>query len=197
MIGEIQVGENLIKDEGVILGYNTSRVILSRQLIIGVHAHIRSGTVIYVGSSIGSHLETGHNVVIREENVVGDHLSIWSNSIIDYSCRIGNNVRIHTNVYVAQYTVIEDDVFLAPGVTIANEMYPGQDWRPPWQGPVIKRGAQIGANSTLSPGVVIGEGALIGSGSVVTRDIPAGVLAYGNPARVSLTLEELRARKVK
>jgi acetyltransferase-like isoleucine patch superfamily enzyme len=134
-------------------------------------------------------LETGHSVVIREENTIGDHLNIWNNSTIDYGCTIGNEVKIHCNVYVAQFTTLEDEVFLAPGVTIANDPHPicGLCMR----GPTIRRGARIGVNVTLLPQIVVGEGALVGAGSVVTRDIPPQTLAYGNPARPVRTVDEL------
>ena len=108
-------------DPGVILGYLTGRSIEDHSLQIGAGARLRSGTVIYGGSKIGKGLETGHGVVIREENLIGDHLSIWNNSTIDYGCVIGSRVRVHCNVYVAQFTTIEDGVFLAPGVQIAND----------------------------------------------------------------------------
>ena len=58
---------------------------------------------------------------------IGDDVSIWSNTVVDYGCRIGSRVKIHCNCYVAQYTELEDDVFLAPGVTIANDLYPGDE----------------------------------------------------------------------
>jgi acetyltransferase-like isoleucine patch superfamily enzyme len=139
--------------------------------------------VLYDGSTIGRCLETGHGVVIREGCEVGDGVSVWTNSVIDYGCRIGNRVKIHCNCYIAQYSELEDDVFLAPGVTIANDLYPG-DRRSAqlMAGPRIGAGAQIGVNVTILPFVRIGAGALIGAGSVVTRDIPAAVVAFGNPA---------------
>jgi acetyltransferase-like isoleucine patch superfamily enzyme len=145
--------------------------------------------VIYAGSTIGARLETGHNVVIREENVIGDGLNIWNNSTIDYGCVIGNGVKVHCNVYVAQFTTLEDEVFLAPGVTIANDPHPlcGMCMR----GPTIKRRARVGVNVTLLPHVTVGEGALIGAGSVVTRDVPAHCVVYGNPARRAGSVDEL------
>jgi acetyltransferase-like isoleucine patch superfamily enzyme len=185
----ISLGVNHIIDHDVILGYLTGRPIEDSSLSIGPNAHIRSGTVIYAGSSIGEGLQTGHNAVIREENQIGDHFNIWNNSTIDYGCSIGKNVKVHCNVYVAQYTTLEDDVFLAPGVMIANDPHPlcGLCMK----GPTIKRGARIGVNTTILPFITIGEGALIGAGSVVTKDIPAGSLAYGSPAQVIKSVEEL------
>jgi acetyltransferase-like isoleucine patch superfamily enzyme len=114
---------------------------------------------------------------------------------VDYDCTIGDGVKIHCNCYVAQYSTIEDDVFLAPGVVLANDPHPGApDPKRCMKGPTIRRGAQIGCNVTILPAVVIGEHALIGAGSVVTRDIPARSLAYGNPARVVKTLDQVRCR---
>lgn len=169
-------------DPGVLIGYLPGRKIELTPTVIGEGAVVRSGTVIYASVRIGDDLQTGHNVVIREQNEIGHHLSIWNNSAIDYGCVIGNNVRIHNNVYICQYTIIEDDVFVAPGVMMTNDLYPVNF--DGLKGPIIKKGARIGANATLLPGVTIGEGALIGSGSVVTKDIPPGTIAYGAPARV-------------
>jgi acetyltransferase-like isoleucine patch superfamily enzyme len=181
-------------DPQAIVGAMPGRKIEDTSLEIGPHANVRAFTVIYAGSRIGSHLETGHGAVIREENKIGDHLSIWNQSTIDYGCVIGSNVRIHTGVYVAQFTTIEDDVFLAPGVMIANDRHP--ICRDCLQGPTIKRGARVGINSTLLPAIVIGEGALVGAGSVVTKDVPPGMVVAGNPARVMGDVESLNRRVV-
>jgi acetyltransferase-like isoleucine patch superfamily enzyme len=190
----VELGEEAQVDDGVILGYLTARQIPTRALTIGRGPRIRSGSVLYAGSTIGAGLETGHNVVIREENRIGDELRIWNSSTIDYGCVIGNRVKIHTNCYVAQFTTLEDDVFLAPGVTIANDKYPGWEDAPVGLiGPRIRKGAQIGVNATILPGVEIGPGALVGSGAVVTRDVPGGTVVVGNPATPVRTIEELRA----
>jgi acetyltransferase-like isoleucine patch superfamily enzyme len=187
----VTLGDGAIIEDSAVIGYTPSRG-ENMMLTIGPGAHIRSGTIIYGGSSIGCNLETGHNVVIREENSIGDDLRIWNNSTIDYGCHIGNNVRIHNKVYVAQFTFIEDDVFLAPGVTLANDIHPGcPDALKCMRGPHIKRGAQIGVNVCILPRVIIGEYAVIGAGSVVTKDIPDRVVAYGNPARVAGRIEDM------
>ncbi len=182
-------GRNCKIDTGVRLGYLPERKITIKQSIIGDNARIRSGTLIYSNVRAGSEFETGHNVVVREENVVGDNVSIWSNSVIDYGCIIGNNVRIHCNVYIAQFTKIEDDVFIGPGVMIANDPHPVCTLC--MEGPTIKKGARIGVNVTLLPRITIGEYSLIGAGSVVTKDIPPRSVAYGVPAKVTGTIDKL------
>jgi acetyltransferase-like isoleucine patch superfamily enzyme len=189
LAANVTIGEDCIVDTGVLLGYLTGRTIPDTVLTIGAGAHIRSGTVIYAGSSIGADMQTGHNVVIREENVIGDHLCIWNSSTIDYGCTLGSNIKIHCNVYLAQYTILEDGVFLAPGVTVANDLHPlcGLCMR----GPTIGRNARIGVNVTLLPHISVGEGAVIGAGSVVTKNVPAFTVAYGNPARPRMSVEKL------
>ena len=162
-------------------------------LVLGPDARLRSGTVLYSGSTIGARFESGHNVVVREDCRIGDHVSVWSNSVVDYGCDIGDRVKVHCGCYVAQYSRLGDDVFLAPGVVFANDLYPGDaDSLAAMTGPTVQAGAQVGANVTVLPFVTIGAGALIGAGSVVTRDVPAGMLAYGSPAVVVRPVAELR-----
>lgn len=187
----VEAVDSMVVDDNVIVGYEPSRG-RRTPLVMGDGAHLRSGTVIYGGSVIGKGLQTGHNVTIREESTIGDDVQIWTNTVVDYGCRIGNRVKIHSNCYVAQFTVIEDDAFLAPGVSFANDMYPGYESSADVMGgPYIEAGAQIGVNVTILPYVRIGAGAIIGAGSVVTKDVPAGAIAYGSPAVVSGTRDDL------
>ncbi len=179
-------------DPDVVVGYPGDRND-DTEVVLGRTPRLRSGTVLYAGSIIGDRFQTGHHVLVREQCEIGDDVSIWSNTVVDYGCRIGNGVKIHSNCYVAQYTEIEDHAFLAPGVTIANDLYPGQDASARVMGgPSIGAGAQIGVNVTLLPYVRVGAGCLIGAGSVVTRDLEPGTVAFGNPARPRGSVRDLQ-----
>jgi acetyltransferase-like isoleucine patch superfamily enzyme len=186
------LGEGLVGASTSLIGHIPGRRIEDLTLRIGPRAMLRSGTVIYAGSAIGTDLQTGHNVVIREQNHIGDEVRIWNNTTIDYGCQIGNRVKIHTNCYIAQFSVLDDDVFLAPGVTIANDPHPGCAFsgicmRGPW----LKHGVQVGVNVTILPMVTIGEDAVIAAGTVVVHDVPPRSLVVGNPGRITKRVDEL------
>src|ERR687895_162075 len=188
-----RIGGQPVIDPGVIVGYRPGRA-EARGLRVGDRARLRSGTVLYEGARIGDRFETGHHVVVREENLIGDDVSIWSNSVVDYGCVIGDKVKIHCNCYLAQYSVIEEGAFLAPGVTLTNDLYPGRpESLDAMTGPTIGARAQLGAGVTVLPFVTVGSGALIGAGSVVTRDIPPDVIAFGCPAVVVRATKEAGA----
>lgn len=160
--------------------------------VIGSEAHIRSHTVIYAGNSIGKNFQTGNKVNIRELNQIGDEVSIGTLSVIEHHVHIGNNVRIHSQVFVPEYSVLEDGTWLGPNVVLTNAKYPlSPGAKESLKGPVIKKGAKIGANVTILPGVVIGQNALVGAGSVVARDVPDGAVVVGNPARIIKNISEL------
>ena len=183
--------EPSVIDDGVVLGYVAADDD-EMGLKLGSGARLRTGTVVYSGSSIGRRFHTGHHVVIREDTLIGDDVSVWSNSVIDYGCVIGDRVKIHANCYVAQFTEIGDDAFLAPGVCLANDLFPGNSTSAAMMmGPSIGAGAQLGVNVTVVPFVSVGARSIVGAGAVVTKDIPDGALAYGNPAVVVMNIGEI------
>jgi acetyltransferase-like isoleucine patch superfamily enzyme len=174
--GDVEIGEGSSIQDNVILGSEEGL-----KVKIGENAVIRSGTVIYSGVAIGKNFRTGHNVLIREETVIGDDVLVGTNSVIDGNCRIGTAVSIQTNVYITRYTIVEDCVFFGPCAVTLNDKY--MEYGADLRGPVLKKGAKIGANSTILPAVVIGENAVVGAGSVVTKDVKTGEVVVGNPAR--------------
>jgi len=162
------------------------------ETMLGSEAHVRSHTVIYAGNVIGKGFQTGNKVNIRELNRIGDHVSVGTLSVIEHHVEIGNNVRIHSQAFIPEFTVLEDDAWIGPNVVLTNAKYPlSPGVKESLQGPRIKRGAKIGANATLLPGVVIGKNALVGAGAVVVKDVPDGVVVVGNPARIIRQIAEL------
>lgn len=159
---------------------------------IGNAALIRSHTIIYAGNQIGDHFQTGHHVLIREDNEIGNHVSIGSGSIVEHHVKIGNQVRLHSNVFVPEFSILEEGCWIGPNVVLTNARYPRSPRvKDELIGPRIERGAKIGANVTILPGVIVGTNALVGAGSVVTKNVPEGMVVVGNPARVIKNLSEL------
>jgi acetyltransferase-like isoleucine patch superfamily enzyme len=164
------------------------------RVCVGPRSVIRSHTVIYAGVEIGSDFKAGHGALIREGTRIGDHVSVGSGTVIEHHVEIGDGVRIHSNAFIPEFTVIEAGAWIGPNAVLTNAMYPkSQDAKKNLKGPYLETGCMIGANVTLLPGVRIGKGSLVGAGSVVVGDLPAGVVAVGNPARVIRKVSELSA----
>lgn len=144
---------------------------------------IREPISIQGDCDIGENLDTGPFVVLRDCSI-GNDVCIWSFSVVDPGARLGNRVHLHAGVYVSQGTVIEDEVFVGPGVMFLNDKYPPRYDKMLWEPPVIRRGAIIGGGAIICPGVEIGERAIIAAGAVVTsaRNVPPGQLWAGIPA---------------
>lgn len=184
-------GTNLVFGEYVLLGICPSEKTLDR-LVIGDNANIRSHSVIYAGTRIGNNFQTGHGALIREGNIIGNNVSIGSHTVIERQNRIGDNVRIHTNCFIPEFVVIEDKVWIGPGVTILNVLHPPcPRFEDCAKSVHIKRNSKIGGGVVIGPRVTIGQNSLVGMGSVVTTDIPDNVLAFGNPARVIKPISQL------
>jgi len=159
---------------------------------IGRLAVIRSHTVIYAGNEIGDGFQTGHGVLIRESNSIGHQVSIGSHTVVEHHVRIAGSVRIHSQAFIPEFSILEEECWIGPNVVFTNAIHP----RCPrvkdcLRGPIIRRGAKIGANATLLPGVEVGEMALVAAGAVVTRDVPPGAVVAGSPARVVKQVAEL------
>lgn len=124
--------------------------------------------------------------VILENCKIGDNCNICAHVLIENDVKIGNNVTIKSGVQIWNGIDIEDNVFVGPNVTFTNDLYPrSKQHLEKYPRILIRKGASIGANATLLPGITIGTNAMIGAGSVVTKDIPSGELWCGNPAKFS------------
>lgn len=121
---------------------------------------------------------------------IGEDCNICSHCFIENDVVVGNRVTVKCGVQLWDGIILEDDVFVGANVTFTNDNYPRSKQPFMLRPIVVKKGASIGAGSTILGGVTIGEGAMIGAGSVVTKDIPAGELWLGNPARFSRSIKE-------
>lgn len=144
-------------------------------------------------AEIGDGTSIWNQAQVRENSKIGNNCIISKNVYIDFDVVIGDNVKIQNNVSIYHGVVIEDGVFVGPHVCFTNDKNPraiNPDGTPKstsdWEVSkiLVKKGAAIGANSTILPGVVVGEFAMIGSGSVVTKDVPNQALVFGNPASI-------------
>lgn len=133
--------------------------------------------------NIGKDTNIWQFCVVLKDAVVGENCNINANVFIENDVVIGNNVTIKSGVQIWDGITIEDNVFIAPNVTFTNDFTPRSKQYPTtFLKTTIKKGASVGANSTVIGGIIIGEYAMIGAGSVVTKDIMNNELWYGNPA---------------
>lgn len=133
---------------------------------------------------------------------IGEGTSVWQFAVILSQARIGKNCNINCQVFIENDVVIgdevtikpgvqlwdgitlEDKVFIGPNVTFTNDLFPRSKKYPEqFEKTLVKKGASIGANATILAGITIGENAMIGAGSVVTKNVPANTIWFGNPAK--------------
>lgn len=137
------------------------------------------------GAQIGDGTKIWINAQVRSSAKIGQNCIISKDTYIDEKVTIGNGVKIQNGVSVYHGVTIEDDVFVGPNVAFTNDYVPrafNKDWK--ITDTLIKKGASLGANSTIVCGNTVGEYALVGAGSVVTKDVPPFTLVAGNPAKI-------------
>lgn len=154
-------------------------------LAVAAGTTIGTGVVLYAGSRIGADCLIADQAFVREKCIIGDAVIVGRGVTVENETRIGSYTKIQSQSYVTAWTTIEDYVFLAPCVVTTNDNFMGRTterfkYR---KGPTIKRGARVGANTTLLPGITIGREAFVAAGSVVTRDVVDETLVMGSPAR--------------
>jgi len=181
LYGPVKIGSRSYVGPNCVIGFPSSSEL---DQLVGSHRHtskgltvlgenctVRAGTSIYSNVSIGNNVSFGHNALVREKVTIGNESKFGTNSVVDGTSRIGNRVWVQTAVYICTYSTIEDSVFLGPCCVFTNDKFVTQK---PFKlvGPTVKKGASIGANALLFPGVIIGEGAVVGSQAMVNTDVP-------------------------
>lgn len=136
--------------------------------------------------SIGKNTKIWHFSHVMKNCAIGENCNIGQNVVISPDCVVGNNVKIQNNVSLYTGVVLEDDVFCGPSMVFTNVVNPRShvSRKHEYKRTLVKRGATIGANTTVVCGVTLGRYCFIGAGSVVTRDVPDYAMVYGNPARI-------------
>jgi acetyltransferase-like isoleucine patch superfamily enzyme len=189
----VKFGKNVVVEDFCIIGV-PPRGSKEGELetIIGDDSVIRSHTVIYAGNKIGSKFQTGNKANIRELNEIGNNVSIGTLSVVEHHVKIEDHVRIHTQVFIPEFSTLKKSSWVGPNVVFTNAPYPqSKNVKDELIGPTLHEGSIVGANSTLLPGVQIGKDAIVGAGSVVTKDVPAGDVVAGNPAKFMKKKSEL------
>jgi UDP-2-acetamido-3-amino-2,3-dideoxy-glucuronate N-acetyltransferase len=134
---------------------------------------------------MGDGVFVGDLASVREDVSVGELTIIGRGVTIENKTTIGRKCKIETEAYITAMSTVEDYCFIAPCAAFTNDNFLGrtEERKKHFGGPVLRRGARIGANATLLPGVTVGEDALVAAGSLVTKDVPPRMIVLGVPAR--------------
>ena len=212
ILGNVQIGENCKIGHGVIIHPDTvignnvriddnsvvgklpmkaalSAVTKEQQLppcIIENECLIGAMAVVYRGCVLRTKVMVADLASVREDVEIGEFTIVGRGVTIENKVKVGRRCKLETESYITALSEIEDGCFIAPEVTFTNDNFLGRtkDRFKYHKGVTMKRGARIGANVTVLPGITIGADALVAAGSIVTRDVPAGKIVMGTPARV-------------
>jgi len=189
------IGEGCVINDGAILGKRPGKASLSAitgetkdfpPLDLGKAVTVGASCILYVGSKIGDMVFFGDQATVREDVAIGEYSIIGRGSTVENKVTIGRKCKIETEAYITAMSTIGDYCFIAPCVAFTNDNFLGrtEERKKLFGGPTLKRGARVGANATILPNLLIGEDALVAAGSVVTKDVPPGMIVLGSPAKV-------------
>jgi acetyltransferase-like isoleucine patch superfamily enzyme len=186
------VGEGCEIQDGAVLGkppklarHSTAARGGGESLVLDPGAVVCCGAVVFAGARIGAGAIVGDQSYVRERAVIGPSSVVGRGSTVDNDVIVGARVRVQTSVYLTAYSVVEDDVFVGPGVVTTNDSTMSRHG-PEYvlEGALLRRACRVGGGAVLVPGVEVGEEAFVAAGAVVTRDVPPRAVVMGVPARV-------------
>jgi acetyltransferase-like isoleucine patch superfamily enzyme len=185
---DVFVGDYAVVGKHPVLGRHSTAARHSERecvLVVGDRASILAGAVVFAGTRLGEGVIVGDQACVRERCELGEEVVVGRGAFVENDVTIGARTKIQASAYVTAYSVVEEAVFIAPGVITTNERFMGRTERRHAlrKGATIRRGARVGAGAVLLPGVEIGEEAFVGAGAVVLGDVPARAVVVGNPAR--------------
>lgn len=161
---------------------------------IGEDTKVEHTAIIQEGCKIGKNCFIGHYTVMRPYTCIGDNTKIGHLCVFEGKSFIGSDVLIHAQCHITMGTIIEDAVFLGPGVIGINDRYMVHMRRhikefvmEPF---IVRRAARIGSGAIILPRVEVGENAVVGAGAVVTKDVAPRTIVIGNPARFVMMVEK-------
>lgn len=158
---------------------------------LGEGATVGANAVLLAGARVGPHALVGDRAHVRERAVVGEHSVVGSGTAIDNDVTIAARVKIQTGCYITAFSLLEDDVFVAPCVTTTNDNAMGRHPRgQELEGARLRRACRVGAGSVLLPGIEVGEEAFVAAGALVSRDVAPRSLVMGVPAREVRRVED-------
>jgi acetyltransferase-like isoleucine patch superfamily enzyme len=188
------LGAGCLVEDGAVLGKRprlrpgSSARGRTGDLVVADDVTICTGAVVYAGARIGAGSIVGDQAHVRERSVIGAGTVIGRGTTVDFDTLVGDRVSIQTLVYLTAWSVVEDDVFIGPGVTTTNDDTMGRHGRAGSDsglvGPILRRACRVGGGAVLTPGVEIGIEAFVAAGAVVTRDVESRAVVIGVPARV-------------
>jgi UDP-2-acetamido-3-amino-2,3-dideoxy-glucuronate N-acetyltransferase len=201
---DVTFGANVVVHDGVVLGDGVTvqdNVVLGKvpqlrhgsraatgaplePLVVEAGAAICAGAIVFAGAHLGAGVIVGDQAYVRERTRIGAGSLIGRGSCVDNDVVVGERVSVQTNVYLTAFTVVEDDVFVGPGVLTTNDDTMGrQPEGAALQGVTLRRACRIGGAAVLVPGVEIGEEAFVAAGAVVTNHVRPRAVVMGVPAR--------------
>lgn len=148
--------------------------------------YFKHSTAIVESENIGKGTRIWAFSHILPKAVIGEDCNICDHTFVENDVVIGNKVTIKCGVQIWDGVTIEDNAFIGPNATFTNDPFPRSKQHPEqFAKTIVRKGASIGANATILPGIVIGMNAMVGAGAVVTTDVPPNAIVMGNPARIT------------